>query len=209
MKREKLIILLGILMALVFFYLGLNEWLKTKEERIQPPPVTVKPTSPKQPTTTEEVQKKEPEKTTNIQGEEKPQQRQETPIVQKVPTQEAKEEVREQKKEEQHKKTKVEQKDLIAQKVKQEKEESKPKNREATAKLPEKKELKVYTVQIGAFKDKERARGLVERANSMGYEAKVVEEDNFYKVRLTVRTNNINQELGKLRKTFGGAILKQ
>jgi DedD protein len=43
-KRERLIILLGILIALIFFYFGLNEWLKSKEEQVSPPPVVVKPT---------------------------------------------------------------------------------------------------------------------------------------------------------------------
>ena len=43
MKRERLVILLGLLVALVFFYFGLNEWLKSKEEQVKPPPVVVKP----------------------------------------------------------------------------------------------------------------------------------------------------------------------
>ncbi|WP_340690075.1 SPOR domain-containing protein [Hydrogenobacter thermophilus] len=43
MKRERLVVLLGILVALVFFYLGLNAWIKNKEEKITPPPVVIQP----------------------------------------------------------------------------------------------------------------------------------------------------------------------
>lgn len=198
MKRERLIILLGVLVALVFFYLGLNEWLKSREERAQPPPLVVKP-APKP----RETPLKEGEA---IRKEEKP------PVEQKDTSRKTTEELKggapEQKKEEPPKKTaEKERKDLIAQKIKEEKLEQKQK--EPKAKMQEKREVKVYTVQIGAFKDRERANRVIERARAMGYEVKLVEEDNFYKVRLTLRTDNINLELGKLRKTFGGAVLKQ
>ncbi len=43
----------------------------------------------------------------------------------------------------------------------------------------------------------------------MGYKVTIVEEDNFYKVRVLVKTDDINSELRKLRGTFGGAIVKQ
>ncbi|MFN3870929.1 MAG: SPOR domain-containing protein, partial [Aquificaceae bacterium] len=48
MKKEKLVVLLGMLMALIFFFLGLNQWLKTKEE-VQPPPLVVSPPLAKTP----------------------------------------------------------------------------------------------------------------------------------------------------------------
>ncbi|MCS6957041.1 MAG: SPOR domain-containing protein [Aquificaceae bacterium] len=186
MKKERLIILLGILVALVFFYLGLNEWLKTKEEQIKPPPLVVKPAPIKsetqQPTSQEQEQKLP-------QGE----------------------------------------KDLIAQKIKEEKQEPKDRKeqeekvikpqkdhteKEITKKPSEEKsipkgESKTYTVQVGAFRSKEGAQKVAQKAEGMGYKVNVVEEDNFYKVRLIVRTNNINQELTKLRKAFGSALIKQ
>ncbi|WP_029552119.1 SPOR domain-containing protein [Thermocrinis jamiesonii] len=46
-RRERLIVLVGILIALIFFYLGLNQWLKQKTPA-EPPPIVVKPT-PKPP----------------------------------------------------------------------------------------------------------------------------------------------------------------
>ncbi|MCS7196263.1 MAG: SPOR domain-containing protein [Aquificaceae bacterium] len=199
-KRERLIILLGVLIALVFFYLGLNEWLKTREERVQPPPLVVKPTpQPKEPPL------KEGEAA--AQKEEKPPAEQKD-IAEKTPQKEVKGEAPEEKKEEPPQKAaKKEQKDLIAQKIKEERLEGKQK--EPKAKVQEKADMKVYTVQIGAFKDRERAKKVAERAKGMGYEVKLVEEEDFYKVRLTLRTDSINTELGKLKKTFGGAILKQ
>ncbi|MCS6876124.1 MAG: SPOR domain-containing protein, partial [Aquificaceae bacterium] len=75
-------------------------------------------------------------------------------------------------------------------------------------KVKEDKGAKTYTVQVGAFKEKERAIKVMEKAKSMGYQVTLVEEDKFYKVRLTVHTGNLQAELSKLRKTFGGAILK-
>ncbi|NAZ06637.1 MAG: SPOR domain-containing protein, partial [Thermocrinis sp.] len=43
MKKERLLILLGVLVALIFFYVGLNKWLESKPESA-PPPVVVRPT---------------------------------------------------------------------------------------------------------------------------------------------------------------------
>ena len=177
MKKERLIILLGILVALVFFYLGLNEWLKTKEEQIKPPPLVVKPAP----------MKSETQQLTSQEQEQKPPQGE---------------------------------KDLIAQKIKEEKQELKDRKeqkdhteKEITKKPSEEKSIpkgepKTYTVQVGAFRNKEGAQKVAQKAEGMGYKVNVVEEDDFYKVRLIVQTDNINQELAKLRKAFGSAIIK-
>jgi len=183
-KRERLIILLGVLVALVFFYLGLNEWLKTKEEKVQPPPLVVKPSSQKK----EEPQAQQPPASTKLEPKSEPKK------------QEEKQEIKEAQK--------TKEQDVIAQKIKEEKKTEalqKTKEGEKVTKVP----LKTYTVQIGAFKSKESAEKVVERARKMGYKVNIVEEDNFYKVRVLVKTDDINSELRKLRGTFGGAIVKQ
>ncbi len=198
MNKERFIILSGILVALVFFYIGLNEWLKSKEEKVQPPPLVVKPAV-------------KPAPTPQQAKEEKPQENIAKPEAPKT------------KEEAQPKK------DLIAQKIKEEKQkvevkEEKPqvketpkqevKKEEATKKAETKKEavkaraVKTYTVQVGAFKNREGAEKTLKKATSMGYKANIVEEDGFYKVRLSVKTDNIKGELQKLRSAFGSAILK-
>jgi hypothetical protein len=60
MRKERLLILLGILVALIFFYVGLNKWLESKPESA-PPPVVVKPT-PKPPAQLPHPKKKKPRK---------------------------------------------------------------------------------------------------------------------------------------------------
>jgi DedD protein len=189
-KRERFIILLGILVALVFFYLGLNEWLKTKEEQVQPPPLVVKPL-PQEKETAKPVPQKE-----------------EVPPVAK----EAKQETSQQKSEGKQP-PKGKEQDVIAQKIREERNTVKPAENKAEPKTSERRESpttkpKTYTVQLGAFKGREGAERVAEKAKKMGYRVNIVEEDNFYKVRLSVRTENIEDELRKLRSVFGSAILK-
>lgn len=168
MKRERLVILLGLLIALIFFYFGLNEWLKSKEEQVKPPPVVIKPA----PVQKEALQTVAP------------------PPVEK-PMQEEKKE------------------DLIAKKIKEEVQKPSEKSVVSKPKEAVNKTLRIYMVQVGAFKDKEKAERVAEKAKKMGYSVKIVEEDYFYKVRLVVHTDNIESELNKLRKSFGSAIIKQ
>ncbi len=39
LQKHRLVLLLGILVALVFFYLGVNTWLESQERKASPPPV--------------------------------------------------------------------------------------------------------------------------------------------------------------------------
>lgn len=192
MKKEKLIILSGILIALVFFYLGLNEWMKTKEEQVQPPPLVVKPPP-------QEAPKPAPREV-------------EAPQPQTPPPQETPREAPEQKPEEKQPPKDADQ-DPLAQKIKEEKKVKIPEAVRKESRAPVRREVgsaepRVYTVQIGAFRSKEKADRAMERAKQMGYRVSIVEEDNFYKVRLSVETGNIEGELRRLRSVFGGAILK-
>ncbi len=192
MKKERLIILLGILVALVFFYLGLNEWLKTKEEQVQPPPVTVKPSPQKQETPQETPPTSTPEA--------------------KQPPKSETEKAMPQQEQEKKQASEENKKDLIAQKIREEKSSRKGTEVKPES-TPQKKEvkttrLKTYTVQVGAFVNKESAEKQAQKARKMGYKTSIVEEENFYKVKVTVSTDNIEAELRKLKSTFGGAILK-
>jgi DedD protein len=188
MRRERFLILLGTLIALIFFYLGLNKWLESKPESA-PPPVVVKPTPP-QPTSPQQEEK--------AKEEPKAEEKKQTPPLE---LQEPKE-------------------DLIAQKIQEEKAKEvqkthqKQEARKEVAKQEkqaekQKEEVKEYVIQIGAFSSKENADRALEKAKSMGYRGEIVKEDNFYKVRVRVKTDDPKKALAKLKATFGGAIIKQ
>jgi cell division protein FtsN len=195
MRRERLLILLGTLIALIFFYLGLNKWLESKPESA-PPPVVVKPTPPQPASPQQEEKAKEEPKV-----EEKkqtpppePQKQKEDLIAQKIQEEKTKEVQKTQ-----------EGKNLTAQKQEARKEVAK---QEKQAEKP-KGEVKEYVIQIGAFSSKENADRALEKAKSMGYRGEIVNEDNFYKVRVRVKTDDPKKVLAKLKATFGGAIIKQ
>jgi cell division protein FtsN len=208
MRKERLLILSGILIALIFFYLGLNKWLESKPESA-PPPVVVRPTSP-QPTSPpqEEKAKEEPKA-----EEKKETQKQKEDLI-------AKKIQEEKKKEEEAKgvqKT-LESKNLTAQKQETRKESEKveeEKIQKSTVAEQEKQaekpkgEVKEYVIQIGAFSSKENADRALKKAKSMGYKGEIVSEDKFYKVRVRVKTDDPKKVLAELRSAFGGAIIKQ
>ena len=195
MRRERLLILLGTLIALIFFYVGLNKWLESKSESA-PPPVVVKPTPP-QPASPpqEEKAKEEPKVEEKKQTSPvEPQKPKEDLIAQKIQEEKIKEVQKTQ-----------DSKNLTAQKqearkgaAKQEKQTEKPK-----------REVKEYVIQIGAFSSKENADRALGKAKSMGYRCEIVNEDNFYKVRVRVKTDDPKKVLAELKATFGGAIIKQ
>jgi DedD protein len=199
MGKERLLILLGTLIALIFFYVGLNKWLESKSESA-PPPVVVKPTPPQPASPQEEGKPNEEAKVEEKkQAPPEPQKQKEDLIAQKIQEEKSKEE-----KTKEVQKTQ-ESRNLTAQKretrkgaAKQEKQAEKPKG-----------EVREYVIQIGAFSLKENADRALEKAKSMGYRAEIVNEDNFYKVRVRVKTDDPKKVLAKLKATFGGAIIKQ
>ena len=198
MKRERMIILLGTLVSLIFFYIGLNQWLNRKPKS-EPPPVVVNPMPPAGPPQEDQTKVSQPEQPPVAQEEE-----------QKQPPDK-------QKKEEQRQP----QEDQIAKKIQEEKkretEEKKASDvkRQEFAHLEQKKaptpkaQMKEYTIQIGAFSSKENAEKTLSKAKEMGYTASIVNEDDFYKVRVKVRTDDPNREIAKLRSSFGSAFIKE
>jgi DedD protein len=198
MKKERLLILLGILVALIFFYVGLNEWRESNPESA-PSPVVVIPTPPQpaQPISPpqEEKAKEEPkaeEKEQTLPPE--PQKPKEDLIAQKIQEEKTKEVQKTQ-----------EGKNLTAQKQETRKEVAK---QEKQAEKP-KREVKEYVIQIGPFSSKEKADRASKKAKSMGYKAEIVREDKLYKVRVRVKTDNPKKVLAELRSAFGSATIKQ
>lgn len=197
MRKERLLILLGILVALIFFYVGLNKWLESKPEST-PPPVVVRPTPPQlaQPTSPpqEEKAKEEPEAEEKKQTPPpEPQKQKEDLIAQKI----QEEKTKEVQKTQEGKNLTTQKQEARKEVAKQEKQAEKPKG-----------EVKEYVIQIGAFSLKENADRALEKAKSMGYKAEIVSEDKFYKVRVRIKTDDPKRFLAELRSAFGGAIVK-
>jgi type IV secretory pathway VirB10-like protein len=198
MKKERLLILLGILIALIFFYVGLNKWLESKPESA-PPPVVVRPTPPQpaQPISPpkEEKAKEEPNAEEKKQTPPpEPQKPKEDLIAKKI----QEEKTKEVKKNQEGKNLTTQKQEARKEVAKQEKQAEKPKG-----------EVKEYVIQIGAFSSKENADRALEKAKSMGYKGEIVSEDKFYKVRVRVKTDDPKKALAELKSSFGGAIIKQ
>jgi Sporulation related domain. len=214
MKKEGLLIPLGILVALIFFYVGLDKWRESKPESapspmvvIPAPPQPAQPISPLQEEKAMEEPKAEEKEQTLPPEPQKPKedliaqkiQEEKTKEVQKIQegknlTAQKQETRKESEKVEKVKEEKI-QKSMVA---KQEKQAEKLKG-----------EVKEYVIQIGAFSSKENADRALGKAKSMGYRSEIVNEDNFYKVRVRVKTDDLEKVLAELRSAFGGAIIKQ
>jgi DedD protein len=216
MKKGRLLILLGTLVALIFFYVGLNKWLESKQES-ESLPVVVKPT-PKQPASPQQAEK--PKEEAKVEEKKQtpppePQKQKEDLIAQKIQEEKNKEEKTKEVQKNQESKNLTAQKQETqkeSEKVEKTKEEKVQKNtvakQEKQAEKP-KREVKEYVIQIGAFSSEENANRALEKAKSMGYRGEIVNEDNFYKVRVRVKTDDPKKVLAKLKATFGGAIIKQ
>jgi type IV secretory pathway VirB10-like protein len=216
MRKERLLILLGTLIALIFFYVGLNKWLESKPESA-PPPVVVKPTpsqpaSPQQEGKPKEEAKVEEKKPTPPP---EPQKQKEDLIAQKIQEEKSKEERTKEVQKTQESKNLTAQKQEArkesekVEKAKQEKIQKSMVAKQEKQAEKQKGEVKEYVIQIGAFSSKENADRALEKAKSMGYRGEIVNEDNFYKVRVRVKTDDPKKVLAKLKATFGGAIIKQ
>ena len=181
MKKHRLVLLLGILVALIFFYLGLNTWMASQEQRSTPPPVVrIKPPvqikPPAQP-----VKPAPPEPKTE---EEAPKPK----VVKLTPTKTKKEE----------KKAAEEPKPEAGKPKKVAKKEKKSKRVKA---------LREYVVQIGAFKFRENARKRFKMAKDKGFEAFIIEEEGLYKVRVRVKARSLLSALREVRGEFKGAFI--
>jgi DedD protein len=179
MKRERLVVLLGILVALVFFYLGLNAWIKNKEEKITPPPVVIQP-KPKQtaPPTPPSEPAQPPAEEKPKEEEKKAKEVEEKPIAKEIEPAEKK--PKEEKRKEEVKK-------LEKENLKQ----------------------RTYLVQVGAFSKAENAQKALKKAKDLGYKGSIVEEGGLYKVRLKITTADIRKDVSRLKGQFGSVIIKQ
>ena len=199
MQRHRLALLLGILVALVFFYLGINTWMESQQIKTAPPPVVrakppvqVKPPAqPVKPVEPPKVEEKVTVATNSPPLEEKPNHPKEPTNKDANPKDRVKnlEKPRDQAAEKpKEKKPKV--------KVQKPKKEAKPE-----------KPLKDYVVQIGAFKSKENAQKRLKEAKEDGFDAFLIEEEGLYKVRIRIKAENFRVAISKVRKTFKNAFV--
>ncbi|MDQ7083387.1 MAG: SPOR domain-containing protein [Aquificota bacterium] len=178
MQRHRLALLLGILVALVFFYLGLNTWMESQQMKVSPPPVvrakppvqtiqrveTVKPEEPKP----EEKRVAPPESLEAKAGNPHP----DKPEADSEPG-----------------KGNPERKE------------------EAKAEPAESKALKDFVVQIGAFKDRKNAESRLKKAKERGYDAFIIEEEGLYKVRVRVKASSVSGAVSEVKRNFKGAFV--
>ncbi len=197
MKKHRLILLLGILVALVFFYFGLNTWMKSQEEQaFVPPPIVKKEVPNPSPPPKPAVKEEKPEDKVEAKAEKK-EPKKEEPVVKKE-ARKLPEPIGEEKKVEK----KVEKKEEPV--------AEKPRQKAVAKATPVKKQtpakpLKSYVVQVGAYVKKSNADNALKTVKKLGYRGFLVREDNFYKVRVKLRTANLKVHLAKLRSKFPGA----
>ncbi len=212
LQKHRLVLLLGILVALVFFYFGVNTWMESQEKRVAPPPVVrskppvqikrqAKPIKPIQPRPIQrpiqkvakpapKPQPKPQPKPVAQKPSPKPQPKK--PVVQpKKPTKVVKEQPKPQPKKE------------VAKKTEETAKATPPKTVKKTALA----KLKDYVVQIGAFKVKANAEKRLKLAKSKGYEAFIIEEDGLHKVRVRVKAKSLISALRKVRSSFQSAFV--
>jgi DedD protein len=213
LQKHRLVLLLGILIALIFFYFGVNTWMESQQKQVSPPPVVrskppvqikpktqpVKPAQPKPAPKPKEQVKKPPEKP------------QPKAVAQKKTAQPKTQEPRKEKPKMAQTETKPAPKKTLKEKQEPKKEVT-PQPKQVAKKSEAKKQpapakLKEYVVQIGAFKVKENAQRRLKVAKQSGYEAFIIEEDGLYKVRVRVKSENLISALKKVRSSFRNAFV--
>ncbi|EDP75004.1 SPOR domain-containing protein [Hydrogenivirga sp. 128-5-R1-1] len=220
-QKHRLVLLLGILVALVFFYFGVNTWMESQQKRVAPPPVVrskppveikrqTKPIKPIQPKPAQQqVQKvaKPAPKPQPAKPQPKPTAQKPAPKPQKPV---AKAQPKPAKPQPEKKPAKV----VKEQPKPQPKREAveKPPQKVAKASKPKAESKKVaklrdYVVQIGAFKVKANAEKRLKLAKQKGYEAFIIEEDGLHKVRVRVKAESLISALKKVRTSFQNAFV--
>ena len=218
-QKHRLVLLLGILVALIFFYLGVNTWMENQGGSEIPPPVVrtkppvqikppsppVKPETPKpQPTPVAKAPKTVEEAKPVREVEETAPKPEIKKIEVKKPSQKKKvEKPKAQKREEKTQVKEEKQTKQPAKKVK--KREEKPKK--VAKKTSEKRSLEEYVVQIGAFKKKENADKVLKVAKVKGYDTFIIEEEGLYKVRVRVKAPSLISALRSVRKDFKNSFV--
>ncbi|WP_457601449.1 SPOR domain-containing protein [Hydrogenivirga sp.] len=220
LQKHRLVLLLGILVALVFFYFGVNTWMESQQKQVAPPPVVrskppvqikreAKPIKPIKP---RPVQKPAPQVAQKPVAKPRPAKPQPKPVAQKPAPKPQKPVAKPQPKPAPQKQAKA----TKEQPKPQPKKEVSPKPVKTAKATPpkqktEKKDtgakLKDYVVQIGAFKVKANAEKRLKLAKQKGYEAFIIEEDGLHKVRVRVKANSLLSALKKVRSSFQNAFV--
>ncbi len=188
MRGYRIILLIGVLVALIFFYLGLNEWIYSNKNSASPPPVVYKERNEK------ELRR---ELANNIK-EAEPGPKKE--VVKRKRDEEVVD------KKHSYKKDGRDEKKLMKKKTADKEVGVKEKNVEKRI-VNKRNSYKARIVQIGAFSKEKNAKVAMKKANGMGYKVTIVKEDGFYKVRVYVNAKKFREEFSRLKRTFGGAIV--
>ena len=227
LQKHRLVLLLGILVALVFFYFGVNTWMESQQKRVAPPPVVrskppveikrqTKPIKPIQPKPAQQQVQKVAKPAPKPQ----PAKPQPKPVAQKpAPKPQPQKPVAKAQPKPEPKPAKPKPEKKPAKVVKEQpkpqpKKEAveKPPQKVAKASKPKAESKKVtklrdYVVQIGAFKVKANAEKRLKLAKQKGYEAFIIEEDGLHKVRVRVKAESRISALKKVRTSFQNAFV--
>ncbi len=213
--RHRLALLLGLLIALVFFYLGVNKWIETQQSVATAPPSIVRAKEPvqiKEETDTvtpeaEEIEEETGEVTVDlpppgavqtVATTESPQtQQQET---QQTPTQN-------QPKEEEPKKPADQNQDKKPADAGKAPDTKKEQVIQEEPKIIIRKAEKEFILQIGAFRERNNARKLSKEAQGKGFESFVIEEEGLFKVRVRVLAGSAREAVKNVRSSYRGAFI--
>ena len=215
--RHRLALLLGLLIALVFFYLGVNKWIETQQSVATAPPSIVRAKEP--------VQIKEDSDTVTPEAEEVEEETGEVTVdlqpagaVQTVATTETPT-PRPQQTQPEQSPAKDQPETQEPQKPKELTREKKPpesgrapeaKKEEVIQEEPKiiiRKAEKEFIVQIGAFKERNNARKLSKEAQGKGFESFVIEEEGLFKVRVRVMAGSAKEAVSNVRSAYRGAFI--
>ncbi len=203
--KHRLALLLGVLIALVFFYLGVNKWIESQESFISTPPSVVRAKEPVQikersePVTVETEEAEEVDEATGEVTVEVAQNPEVTPVAAtgttvaqntgQTPPPQTQQQTNQ---EPEPQNTELKKEEVVV---------------EEEPKIIIKKAEKEFVLQIGAFKDSANAQKVKTKASERGFETFIVSEDGLYKVRVRVLAGSLKEALRTVRSQFGNAFV--
>ena len=208
--RHRLALLLGILIAIVFFYLGVNKWIETQQSMATAPPSIARAKEPIQikreaePVNpeTEEIEEETGEVTVALP---------EMPAVQASPTSENVQQESEVKGKQEsttsfnndinpNNNKRTEKRTISQINSEQEVIQKEPK-------IIIRKPKKEFIIQIGAFKERKNARKISEDARRKGFDSFVIEEEGLFKVRVRISASSAIEAVKSVRTSYSGAFV--
>lgn len=195
--KHRLIFLGALVVGLILFYLGMNNWMKQEEQKIPPAPVVIKRAEPEKQQWEEQKKLEVDDEKSIIQEGQQTAENPTTQVAQQPP-----------KEEELRQKTETPKTPQVEQQEKQEKTVAKKETKKVTETTKKKtqEELKTFVFQVGAFRNKENAQKVIRIAEKEGLSAKIIEKEGFYKVRVYAKAPSYEVAYKKVKSHFKDAF---